>query len=149
MKAWARSPRFACDRFRCCSPLFTGNAGGGESSIRQWIIEHDWLEAFVALPEQLQSTQQNTSLYIQGIYEEGELERTATHKKFLAVRVKGTREVKRLIDWYNLDMITSVGYRVKSAVATRFRIWATQRLREFIVKGFVLGRLPLRLCGSA
>jgi hypothetical protein len=56
----------------------------------------------------------------------------------LSVRREGNREVKRLLDYYNLDMIISVGYRVKSHVATRFRIWATQRLREFIIKGFVL-----------
>ena len=59
----------------------------------------------------------------------------ATVKKYLTVRREGKREVKRLLDYYNLDMIISVGYRVKSHVATRFRIWATQRLREYIVKG--------------
>ena len=62
----------------------------------------------------------------------------ATVKKYLTVRQEGNREVTRLLDYYNLDMIISVGYRVKSHVATRFRIWATQRLREYIVKGFVL-----------
>jgi hypothetical protein len=56
----------------------------------------------------------------------------------LLVRSEGEREVKRLVDHYNLDMIISVGYRVKSHVATRFRIWATQRLKEYIVKGFTL-----------
>lgn len=85
-----------------------------------------------------QTTQQNISLHIQGIYEEAELEVAATHKKSLSVRQEGSREVRRTIDFYNLDMIISVGYRVKSVVATRFRIWATQRLREYIVKGFVL-----------
>ena len=62
----------------------------------------------------------------------------ATHKESLSVRQEGKRQVERLVDFYNLDLIISVGYRVKSAVATRFRIWATQKLREFIVKGFVL-----------
>jgi hypothetical protein len=85
-----------------------------------------------------QTTQQNVSLHIQGIYEEGELEPAATHKKYLSVRLEGNRQVRRSVDFYNLDMIISVGYRVKSAVATRFRTWATQRLREYIVKGFVL-----------
>ncbi len=85
-----------------------------------------------------QTSQQNISLHIQHIYEEGELLPEATHKKYLLVRTEGGREVKRLVDHYNLDMIISVGYRVKSHVATRFRIWATQRLKEYIVKGFTL-----------
>lgn len=85
-----------------------------------------------------QTTKQNISLHIQNVFEEGELTPEATVKKFLTVRQEGGREVKRQIDYYNLDMIISVGYRVKSRVATRFRIWSTQRLREFIVKGFVL-----------
>lgn len=85
-----------------------------------------------------QTTQQNISLHLQNIYEEGELGRSATHKEFLSVRREGKREVQRTLDVYNLDAIISVGYRIKSRVATQFRIWATQRLREFIVKGFVL-----------
>ncbi|MBU1569772.1 MAG: virulence RhuM family protein [Proteobacteria bacterium] len=85
-----------------------------------------------------QTSQQNISLHIQNIYEEGELVSEATYKKYLSVRREGRREVKRPLDYYNLDMIISVGYRVKSHVATRFRIWATQRLREYIIKGFLL-----------
>ncbi|MBN8448564.1 MAG: virulence RhuM family protein [Candidatus Accumulibacter sp.] len=90
------------------------------------------------LAELFQTSQQNISLHIQHIYEEGELLPETTHKKYLLVRVEGGREVKRLVDHYNLDLIISVGYRVKSHVATRFRIWATQRLKEYIVKGFTL-----------
>lgn len=90
------------------------------------------------LVELFQTSQQNISLHIQHIYEEGELPPESTHKKYLLVRSEGGREVKRLVDHYNLDMIISVGYRVKSHVATRFRIWATQRLKEYIVKGFTL-----------
>ncbi len=85
-----------------------------------------------------QSSKQNISHHIQCIYQEGELVPEATVKKYLTVRREGRREVKRLLDYFNLDMIISVGYRVKSHVATRFRIWATQHLREYIVKGFVL-----------
>jgi len=62
----------------------------------------------------------------------------ATIRKFRIVRLEGTREVARELDFYNLDAILSVGYQVKSHIATRFRQWATQRLREYIVKGFVL-----------
>ena len=67
-----------------------------------------------------------------------ELTPEATLKKFLTVRQEGRRQVRRNLDCYNLDMIISVGYRVKSLIATRFRIWATQRLKEYIVKGFVM-----------
>lgn len=76
--------------------------------------------------------------HILNIYEEGELEPDPTIRKYRIVQKEGNREVSRLVDFYNLDMIISVGYRVKSQVATRFRIWATQRLKEYIVKGFVL-----------
>ena len=71
-----------------------------------------------------QTTKQNISLHIQNIFVEGELTPEATVKKYLTVRREGRREVKRLLDFFNLDMIISVGYRVKSHVATRFRIWA-------------------------
>jgi len=85
-----------------------------------------------------QTSKQNISLHIQHIFEEDELTPGATVKEYLTVRREGKREVKRLLDYYNLDMIISVGYRVKSHVATRFRIWATRHLHEYIVKGFVL-----------
>ena len=90
------------------------------------------------MAELFQTSKQNISQHIQAIYAEGELSPEATVKKYLTVRQEGGRQVQRLLDYYNLDMILSVGYRVKSRVATRFRIWATQRLREYIVKGFVL-----------
>ena len=90
------------------------------------------------LADLFQTTKQNISLHVQNIYEEGELMPEATVKKYLTVRTEGQRSVKRPLDHYNLDLIISVGYRVKSHVATRFRIWATQTLREYVVKGFVL-----------
>ncbi len=96
-----------------------------------------WLTQ-LQLAELFQTTQQNVSQHIRNIYEEGELEPAATHKKFLSVRREGSRDVRRQRDFYNLDVIISVGYRVKSALATRFRIWATERLKEYIVKGFAL-----------
>lgn len=90
------------------------------------------------MAELFQTTQQNISQHIRNIFEEGELTQEATHKKFLSVRREANRDVQRSLDFYNLDMIISVGYRVKSLIATRFRIWATQRLKEYIVKGFVM-----------
>ena len=85
-----------------------------------------------------QTSKQNISHHINRIYEEGELAPEATVKNYLTVRQEGKRQVNRPLDYYNLDMIISVGYRVKSHVATKFRIWATQRLQEYIIKGFVL-----------
>jgi hypothetical protein len=96
-----------------------------------------WLTQQV-MAQLFQTTQQNISLHLQHIYNEGELTLEATHKEYLLVRREGDRDVRRGVDYYNLDAIISVGYRIKSRVATQFRIWATQRLREYIVKGFVL-----------
>ena len=90
------------------------------------------------LAELFDTTQQNISLHVQHVYDEGELPREGTHKDYLSVRREGSRDVQRSLTHYNLDMIISVGYRVRSRTATAFRIWATQRLREYIVKGFVL-----------
>jgi len=90
------------------------------------------------MAELFQTTKQNISLHIQNIYNEGELPPEVTVKEYLTVQKEGDRQVSRTVDFYNLDMIISVGYRIKSHVATRFRQWATQRLREYIVKGFVL-----------
>ncbi|TVQ23652.1 MAG: hydroxyacid dehydrogenase [Spirochaetaceae bacterium] len=90
------------------------------------------------------TTQQNISSHLGNIYDEKELLPEATHKKFLLVRQEGTRGVQRDVDHYNLDAIISVGYRVKSKVATRFRIWATERLKEYIVKGFTMDDERLR-----
>ena len=86
----------------------------------------------------LETSKQNISLHIRNIYEEGELTAEATVKDFLTVQIEGTRQVKRRLDYYNLDMIISVGYRVKSHIATRFRQWATRQLREYLIKGFVM-----------
>ena len=76
--------------------------------------------------------------YVKEIYNEDELLPEATIRKFRIVQKEGKRKVSRSVDFYNLDIFISVGYRVKSHAATRFRQWATQRLREYIVKGFVL-----------
>lgn len=80
----------------------------------------------------------NISSHLKNIFDEGELERAATTEKFSVVRKEGKRDVTRLIDFYNLDAIIAVGYRVNSKKATRFRQWATRTLREYIQKGFVL-----------
>jgi len=96
-----------------------------------WLTQQQMSELFqVGVP--------TINYHLKEIFETGELAPEATIRNFRIVRQEGTREVARSLDFYNLDAVISVGYRVKSAVATRFRIWATQKLREFIVKGFVL-----------
>ena len=96
-----------------------------------------WLTQ-VALADLYQTTKQNVSLHLRNIYDEGELPREATVKEYLTVRKEGNREVERSIEYYNLEAIIAVGYRIRSRRGTQFRQWATERLREFIVKGFVL-----------
>jgi len=78
------------------------------------------------------------SEHINNIYSEEELEKSSTVRKFRTVQLEGNREVERELDHYNLDVIISVGYRVKSPQGTQFRIWATQRLKEYLIKGFAL-----------
>ncbi len=90
------------------------------------------------LAELFQSTVQNINLHILNIYGEGELESAAGEREFIVERLEGSRTVRRPVLHYDLDMIISVGYRVKSGIATRFRVWATKQLRELIVKGFVM-----------
>ena len=98
--------------------------------------------------ELYQTTKQNISLHINNIYKEGELQLEATVKEYLTVREEGTRKVSRSLEYYNLDMIISIGYRVKSQIATRFRIWATQRLKEYLIKGFTMDGDRLKQTGD-
>jgi hypothetical protein len=90
------------------------------------------------MAELFQTTPQNITIHLKNIYEESELSEEATCKDFLQVQKEGNRSIERTQKFYNLDAIISVGYRVKSHIATSFRIWATQRLKEYIIKGFVL-----------
>lgn len=88
--------------------------------------------------ELYQTTKQNVSLHVQNIYEEGELARGGTVKQYLTVQTEGSRKITRSIEFYNLDMILAVGYRVRSYRGVQFRRWATERLREYLVKGFTM-----------
>lgn len=96
------------------------------------------------MAELFQTTQQNISLHIQNVLEEGELADSATHKEFLSVQKEGSRNVKRNRDFYNLDMIISVGYRVKSIRGTQFRIWATNVLKNHLINGYTLNEKRLK-----
>ncbi len=90
------------------------------------------------MAELFQTTPQNITIHLKNIFDEGELSEMATCKDFLQVQNEGSRKVERNQKFYNLDAIISVGYRIKSNVATRFRQWATQHIKEYIVKGFVM-----------
>ena len=91
-----------------------------------------------SLAELFDTSTQNITTHLKNIYEDAELQEDATCKEILQVQIEGKREVSRNTKFYNLDAIISVGYRVNSSKATQFRIWATQTLKEFIIKGFVL-----------
>jgi hypothetical protein len=90
------------------------------------------------LAELFQKSVPTINEHIANVFDEGELEREATIRKSRIVQTEGAREVTREVELYNLDVIISVGYRVKSHRGTQFRIWAAQRLREYLVKGFAL-----------
>src|SRR5574344_620950 len=109
--------------------------------------EDVWLTQ-AQLAEIYNTTQQNISLHQKGIYADGELDESVTHKKYLLVRQEGKRQVQREIDHYNLDMIIALGYRVQSPIAVRFRRWATQRLHEYIQKGFTMDDERLKQGGN-
>lgn len=100
------------------------------------------------LVELLQSSKANISEHISNIFAEGEVDPAATVQEFRTVRQEGSRQVTRTLTYYNLDVILSVGYRVKSKVATQFRIWATERLREYLVKGFTMDDAKLKNLGG-
>lgn len=98
--------------------------------------------------ELYQTSRTNVVEHIKHIYEEGELQEEATCRNFRQVRQEGSRMVTREISFYNLDMIIALGYRVRSIIATRFRQWATQRLKEYITKGFTLDDERLKALGG-
>lgn len=106
-----------------------------------WLTQQQMAELF-------QSSRTNIVEHIQHIYEEGELDEASTCRKFRQVRTEGNRQVTREIPYYNLDMIISLGYRVKSIIATNFRRWATERLKEYMVKGFTMDDERLKKLGG-
>lgn len=106
-----------------------------------WVTQAQLVELF-------QSSKANISEHIANILAEGELTSVATVRDFRTVRQEGARRVERALTHYNLDMILSVGYRVRSKVATQFRIWATERLREYLVKGFTMDDVKLKNLGG-
>ncbi len=106
-----------------------------------WLTQQQMAELF-------QSSRTNIVEHIQHIYDEGELDEESTCRKFRQVRMEGSRQVTREIPHYNLDMIISLGYRVKSIIATHFRRWATERLKEYMIKGFTMDDDRLKNLGG-
>lgn len=113
----------------------------------KFIDEDIWLNKYQII-EIYKTTRQNIEQHIHNIYEDEELKKDLTCKKILQVQTEGNRQVKRNFDHYNLDMIIALGYRVQSQVATRFRIWATQRLHEYMQKGFTMDDERLKQGGN-
>lgn len=106
-----------------------------------WLTQQQMAELFG-------SSRTNIVEHIRHIYEEGELDEDSTCRKFRQVRDEGGRQVSREIPHYNLDMIISLGYRVKSRIATHFRRWATERLKEYMLKGFTMDDERLKELGG-
>ncbi len=119
--------------------LYSDENGRTNISVR-FADEDVWVTA-VQLAEIYKTTRQNIGQHLENIYNDKELPKEATIKKFFIVQQEGSRQVQREIDHYNLDIIIAIGYRVQSDVAVRFRRWATEHLHEYIQKGFTI-------CGS-
>jgi len=112
-------------------------------------VENDtvWLSQ-QQMADLYQTSRTNVVEHIKHIYEENELDEESTCRNFRQVRIEGVREVARNIPFYNLDMIISLGYRVRSSIATRFRRWATERLKEYLIKGFTMDDERLKGTGG-
>jgi hypothetical protein len=110
----------------------------GNISVDVVFQEQDLWLSQSQLCEVFDKSKSTISEHISNIIKEGELQNDATVRNFRTVQTEGTREVSRELDYYNLDMIIAIGFRVKSPQGTKFRIWATQRLNEYITKGFIL-----------
>ena len=121
-----------------CGEILIYQTNDGQTNI-EVKIEDDtvWLTQ-QQMSELFQTSRTNVVEHIKHIYEEGELDEISTCRNFRQVRKEGNREVTRQIPYYNLDMIISLGYRIKSVIATRFRQWATKRLKEYMIKGFTI-----------
>ncbi|OFQ16961.1 hypothetical protein HMPREF2955_11005 [Prevotella sp. HMSC073D09] len=96
-----------------------------------WLTQAQMVELF-------QTTKQNVSLHVGNVFREGELEQESTVKEYLTVQNEGERKVSRKVKYYNLDVIISVGYRVKSKRGTAFRIWANKVLKQYLIKGYAV-----------
>lgn len=126
--------------------IYQTNDGDTKIDVR-FVDESVWLTQ-QQMAELFQSSRTNIVEHIKNIYDEEELDENATCRKFRQVRIEGKREVSRELPYYNLDMIISLGYRVRSKVATKFRRWATEHLKEYMIKGFTMDDDRLKDAGG-
>ena len=126
--------------------IYTANDGKTKIDVK---LEEEtlWLTQ-TQMCELYQTSKSNVSEHIKHIFEEEELAKEATVRKFRIVQLEGSRCVEREVEHYNLDMIIALGYRVRTIIATKFRQWATERLKEYIVKGFTLDDERLKKLGG-
>ena len=122
--------------------IYQADDGGQTTEVRlegesAWLTQRQMAELFATTPE-------NVLMHLRNIYREGELQEEATTKDFLVVREEGRRKVQRRLKHYHLDAIISVGYRVNSRQGTRFRIWANQVLKDYLVQGYALNEQRLK-----
>ena len=126
--------------------IYQTDDGATKIDVR-FVDETVWLTQ-QQMAELYQTSRTNVVEHIQHIYEEGELDELSTCRIFRQVRMEGNRQVSRQLPHYNLDMIISLGYRIKSKIATNFRKWATERLKEYMVKGFTMDDERLKKLGG-
>ena len=126
--------------------IYTADDGNTRIDVN-FIDETVWLSQ-QQMAELFKTSRTNIVEHIRNIYDEGELDKNSTCRDFRQVRKEGNRNVSRDIPFYNLDMIISLGYRVKSKIATDFRKWATERLKEYIIKGFTMDDERLKNLGG-
>jgi hypothetical protein len=126
--------------------IYRADDGNAKIDVR-FVDETVWLTQ-AQLCELYQTSKANISEHIKNIFEEKELDEESTVRKFRTVQEEGNRTVARALTYYNLDMIISIGYRVKSVIATQFRRWATERLKEYMVKGFTMDDERLKNLGG-
>ena len=141
------------DKLKSASPedqgeivIYWADDGNAKIDVR-FVDETVWLTQ-AQLCELYQTSKANISEHIKNIFEEKELDEESTVRKFRTVQEEGSRTVTRTLTYYNLDMIISIGYRVKSVIATQFRRWATERLKEYMVKGFTMDDDRLKNLGG-
>ena len=126
--------------------IYTADDGNTKIDVN-FIDETVWLSQ-QQMTELFKTSRTNVVEHIGNIYDEGELDKNSTCRDFRQVRKEGNRNVSRDIPFYNLDMIISLGYRIKSKIATDFRKWATERLKEYIIKGFTMDDERLKNLGG-
>ena len=130
------------------SEILIYQSENGETKINVTFMDETvWLSQ-QQMAELFQTSRSNVVEHIKHIYEEGELDEESTCRKFRQVRKEGNRDVSRELPFYNLDMIISLGYRIKSIIATNFRRWATERLKEYMIKGFTMDDERLKQLGG-